>query len=606
MEKRSEKNKQHTNQLSSLARQLLNLAIKNVSQNLNQNVNCLDLLNRAIAEDPKLAEFSVYYFYLGTALSNESKYRESIYFLQRALEINTGWENVDSALTNYKIGSAYEKLNDLDRAIKCYERASLLNSSYFNKLNELKKIVDYQNNLNDLIQTADEALVIKDYHKAKDLYQEILKICDLNSTYWFNLGLSNYYLGEYHQAIKVFSKSINIDKNWSSNNILDAWHLLSLSYYFLGQRKRSLSKCDRALSIDSNYIKAREIIEAIDENNSRKQEAYNLASSGFEFLQTDNKQAISNFKKAVELDTSVSRYWYGLGVSWIESQEYARGIEAIENALCLNNKWGRIKLADAWYYLGLATEYLGNLDLAFIYYSKARSISQNKHRLAISKYEKLYLERISQGKKHNSIKNISINFNKEIDDILRIKCSSQWLEEILAEERKIDLLTGVISLLSQLENNRDCAAIVSRGFFKEEWIKESFWIDLALSLTSIIYSVGNVVNYLASNVIFKDDLTIDYRNKELANYASQLEIELRIDNLQDAIESCWSTEVEMIINYWQRCLWELLKWIEQITLDNLKQNLLKRYKKLSDRTDSMLLSAFETIKFEIDEVLRSN
>ena len=599
MEQPPEYNSDRYKNLSTIARELLALDIKNPYKN--NNVDNLDSLEQAVVTDPKLAEFSVYYFYLGTALLNKSQYQESIYFLQRALEMNKNWGNITIADANYKIGETYEKLENFSQAIKFYERASLLDSNYAKKLNLLKESVQSKKNTIELIELAAERLKTKDYQKAKKSNQKLVEIQPMNSARWFNLGLSYYHLGEYLEAIIALSKSIDINENWEDNSIADAWFLLGRCYYFMGQSDEAISKFNLTLNIEPDYIKARKAIKILTEASQRKQKATNLASSGFEFLlKNNNDRASADFEKAVELDPSISNYWLGLGIALINSQKYQSGMKAIENALCLNNQWGRIKIADAWYYRGFATEKMGNLDQAFISYSKARSLSQKTHRAAIAKYEELYLERISQGKKHNSIKDISTTLNKEIDEILTGKQSSECLEDIQLSSRRIDLLTGVISNLSQLENSRDLAGVIERGFFREQCERECFWVDLALNLTPMMSPTGNVVNYLAKNAIFQSDLTRDSQSNELERYISQLEPELKkIDNLKDAIDSRWSKEVERLINYWQRLLWELSNWIERMTLDDTKQKLLKRFKNLSWQSDNMLFSAFETIKLKV-------
>ena len=599
MEQPPEYNSDRYKDLSTIARELLALDIKNPYKN--NNFDNLELLDLAIVTDPKLAEFSVYYFYLGTALLNKSQYQESIYFLQRALEMNKNWGNITIADANYKIGETYEKLENFDLAIKFYERSSLLDSNYAKKLNLLKELVQSKKNTIELIELAAERLKTKDYQKARESYQKLVEIQPMNSDLWFDLGLSYYHLVEYLEAIIALSKSIDINKNWSDNSIADAWFLLGRCYYFMGQSDEAISKFNLTLNIEPDYIKARKAIKILTEASQRKQKATDLASSGFEFLlKNNNDRASADFEKAVELDPSISNYWLGLGIALINSQKYQSGMKAIENALCLNNQWGRIKIADAWYYRGFATEKMGNLDQAFISYSKARSLSQKTHRAAIAKYEELYLERISQGKKHNSIKDISTTLNKEIDEILTGKQSSECLEDIQLSSRRIDLLTGVISNLSQLENSRDLAGVIERGFFREQCERKCFWVDLALNLTPMMSPTGNVVNYLAKNAIFQSDLTRDSQSNELERYISQLEPELKkIDNLKDAIDSRWSKEVERLINYWQRLLWELSNWIERMTLDDTKQKLLKRFKNLSWQSDNMLFSAFETIKLKV-------
>lgn len=633
--------------LSPVTTELLNKVSQQISTG--ELHDTLDLFTQAVETDPLLLEYSVYYFYLGTVLLHKSQYDKGINILQRAIEIDRVWGNVTIADADYKIGESEEKLGNLDEAIKFYERAAQKNEKYAREVSQLKEHLQSTKETVELIENAASQLLAKNYQEALNSYQKIVEIQPKKSAIWFNLGLSYYHLGSYHEAVKALEKSIKIDDEWLELTPSDAWFMLGLTFYFMGQNKRAILKLDRALNIDSSYINARIAINILTGAARRKQEAKNLAESGFEFLfQKNTEMAIDLFEKAVELDPSVSSYWVGLGVNLIDSKEYQKAVDAIDFAICLNNQWGRTKAADAWYYRGLASENLGKLDEAFTSYSQARILSQKKHRKAIAKYEELYLERITTGKKTNyskenlPIKNLTLDEiitvkqpltwlkSTEIQDrivgeetlesilsqtgtlgdrqvskadLSTVKVPLEWIESIQIRESRIDLLISVIPLLLQVSNSREIAGIIERAVFSKQQ-QQSFWVDLALSLTPIMYPAGSLVNYNAGNAIFKD-----YQNSELRSesekYLEQLEPQFhQIDSLKNALDSRWQKEVEKVTNYWSRCLLGLSKWIEQmpkLLLDDTQSKLSKRLKKIQNESKIMLPSAYETIKINLDE-----
>jgi len=99
---------------------------------------------------------------------------------------------------------------------------------------------------------------------------------------------------------------------------------------------------------------------------------------------TAYEKAISNLKKAVDLDASYDNAYNNLGIAYVEAGKYEEAIPCLENAFQLNPD-----LHEALYYLGLAYMNKGNNFMAYSYFSRFK---MTPFYSSLSKNDKLELE----------------------------------------------------------------------------------------------------------------------------------------------------------------------------------------------------------------------
>lgn len=101
----------------------------------------------------------------------------------------------NNAVLVNKTGIAYHQMMDLDTARKYYERATKLNKSYPEALNNLGTVYYAR----------------KSYRRAISQYQKALRISPDSASIWSNLGTAEFARKKYDEAMKDYEKAIALD-----------------------------------------------------------------------------------------------------------------------------------------------------------------------------------------------------------------------------------------------------------------------------------------------------------------------------------------------------------------------------------------------------------
>jgi tetratricopeptide (TPR) repeat protein len=101
----------------------------------------------------------------------------------------------DSAVTWNKIGIAYHQLGDLNAAKKNYEKASRLDKTYADPVNNDGTVFYAQ----------------KKYRTAISRYQKALRLNPDSASFWSNLGTAYYSRGRYREMTEAYQKALDID-----------------------------------------------------------------------------------------------------------------------------------------------------------------------------------------------------------------------------------------------------------------------------------------------------------------------------------------------------------------------------------------------------------
>lgn len=302
----------------------------------------ISILEKIIGNDPN---YILAYCALGRAYVAKQDYQKAERVLLKAINLNAKWH-----LPHLYLGWTHERQNEIPQALAAYERAVKLKPDDF----------DSRAYLGYMYQRLD---------KQEAGVRELQVACQLNPhdiTMIYNLANGLHKLDQSIEAIKLLNEALEI---------LEAYELAHL-YYLLASIYLDLRKLDEAYAniqkaIELNpdiatfhnklgdiYYEKGEFEDAIRsfgqalDSDSEKSNA--LKGIGLSYLNLENWQAaVEAFKKAQELGETV---FYGLGFAYFESGDDERGIENFRNEI-LNNGPEKI---EASYYLGFAYAAIGD------------------------------------------------------------------------------------------------------------------------------------------------------------------------------------------------------------------------------------------------------
>ena len=218
----------------------LNSNYKEVKQALKRTENDLDIHNfinnNSLIENDS-GKDSVYYFDKACKFYDEGKYKESIVYYSKTIELepNNSAAYYNRGLAKKNLGQYKEAIKDYDKAIELYPNDS---AAYYNRGLAKSYLSEYEE-------------AIKDFDKAIELDPN-------DSAAYNNRGLDKANLSQYEEAIKDFDKAIELNHNYTY-----AYYNRGLAKDDLGQYKEALKDFKKALELDPNNDMARENIRNI-------------------------------------------------------------------------------------------------------------------------------------------------------------------------------------------------------------------------------------------------------------------------------------------------------------------------------------------------------
>jgi tetratricopeptide (TPR) repeat protein len=258
-------------------------------------------------------------------------------------------------------GNAYSELNQLETAIKDYNKAIELNpnyaEAYYNRGNAHRKLNQY-------------AKAIEDYSKAIEKNPEFAIAYD-------NRGVTYGILNRYEDAFKDFEKAIKLNPNYAV-----VYNNRGLVYAKLNQSERAIEDYNKATELNPNhapaynnrgnaytevnhYDKAFKDYEKAIELNPNFAVAYNNRGLAYAKL-NQSERAIEDYNKAIELNSDYAEAYYNRGNAYVKLNQYGRAIEDYDKAIKLN-----LDLADAYNNRGAAYADLNQYEQAIEDYDKA-------------------------------------------------------------------------------------------------------------------------------------------------------------------------------------------------------------------------------------------
>jgi arylsulfatase A-like enzyme/Flp pilus assembly protein TadD len=168
------------------------------------------------------------------------------------------------------------------------------------------------------------------------------------------LGIAMIDNGRFDEALDLLKRSlalVDFDP--------ETWNYLGVAYWNMGRYEEAFQAYERALSLDGNY--------AIVFNNRG---SLRLSLFLKERRPEELRQALEDFRKAVELDPKYASAWNGLGVGLLQSREIDGAIEAWKKAVELKPDFGF-----ALFNLGLALLGRGERAEALGYFLRYKELA---------------------------------------------------------------------------------------------------------------------------------------------------------------------------------------------------------------------------------------
>lgn len=256
------------------------------------------------------------------------------------------------------------------------------------RTNILKSQELYQKNLLELIaeETAQlriEAqyhLNVKNYQQAQTLYKKLVALMPDVPEIWYNLGVVNYKLQLYPDAVKAYTQVVKLDATDHK-----AWNNLGTAHFMNDEPEKATSAYQKAIQIKPDkdeawynlgyllftrqkFAEAAQVFENVIKINDKRADAwYNLgAAYMMSGIQT---KAIEVFSHTLSFGETED-IWYNLGMCYINLKQYEEALNAYQQAHRLNPT-----MIEALVNIGYIYLILKNLDKSEKYLEDAQKIS---------------------------------------------------------------------------------------------------------------------------------------------------------------------------------------------------------------------------------------
>jgi tetratricopeptide (TPR) repeat protein len=167
---------------------------------------------------------------------------------------------------------------------------------------------------------------------------------------YFNLGLANYYLKQYREAVDNYRQSIRLDPY----NAADAHYAVGLVYRDWGRADDEIQAYKQAIRLRPDFTSAYERL-------------------GARYLKSKKYvEAIELYKQLAALKPGDSSAPNSMGEAYLELSRFAEAVEAFRQAIRLKPDFGR-----AYYNLGKCFLAMGNRDAALEQYNILQNLDQD-------------------------------------------------------------------------------------------------------------------------------------------------------------------------------------------------------------------------------------
>ena len=224
-----------------------------------------------------------------------------------------------------------------------------------------------------------------DLLKALDLYAQASRIQPQVYEYWFNQGLTLFYLQRFTEAIAAYDQTLALKPDFYR-----VWYSRGCILGELGDFDAAIASLDRAIAIKPNYqeawssrglalLKLGLIGEAIDSYdqalNIEPQDAETWYYRGIALAVVEQyAEAIDSYDQALHLQPNYHEVWIDRGVVLFNLKQWSEAIESWDQALAVQPEFYL-----AWYNRGVSFENLGRREDAIASYQQAIAIKPDFH-----------------------------------------------------------------------------------------------------------------------------------------------------------------------------------------------------------------------------------
>lgn len=269
----------------------------------------------------------------------------------------------------FKRAEVYYQLDGFDEALADLNKALSIDSmkpQYYHLLadvlidyarpNDSKRAIDvlklaanrFPGRIPTLLKLSEFHLIVQQHNEALGALNKILEQDPQNAEAFFMTGRVALDMGDSTRAVNALQKSVRLDAENA-----DAWYFLGRLFYEKNN-PLCLQYFDNALRVDSNYIEARE----------------------FKGIYYKRKK---DFTKAFEIYRDmIVRYpdypnpYFDMGIIYLDQDSLNKAYSNFDLAIKTDPLFIR-----AFYYRGLVSEQLGNIDAARADYSTASKMAPN-------------------------------------------------------------------------------------------------------------------------------------------------------------------------------------------------------------------------------------
>ncbi len=167
---------------------------------------------------------------------------------------------------------------------------------------------------------------------------------------YFNIGLANYYLKQYRDAVEAYRQAIRLDPY----NAADAYYALGLVYRDWGRADDEIQAYKQAIKLRPDYASA-----------------YERLGSRY-FRSRKYSEAVEVFKQLSALKPGDATAPNNLGEAYLELSRFNEAMESFRQAIRLKPDFGR-----AFYNLGKCHLAMGNRDAALEQYNILQNLDQD-------------------------------------------------------------------------------------------------------------------------------------------------------------------------------------------------------------------------------------
>lgn len=282
----------------------------------------IDAVSQQIAQSPQEADL---YFSRAELFYINEGYDEAIQDLNKALSL-------DSTNVNYLhlLADVYLDYFQSRQALQTMKKAAAL----------------HPQNLQTQLKLSEFQLILQQYEESLKTVDGVLQLSPQNPEGYFMLGMNFKEMGDTARAINSFQQCVELDPE-----VIDAW-------IFLGQLQAgrgnnlAIQYFNSALSIEPDNV---EVLHA---------KADYLSDKG------ELEKAVEVYREMVRIDPQYEQSYFNMGLLYLDQDSIVKAYEQFDLLLGIAPLHIR-----GYYYRGLSTEFLGNLESARQDYEQALRLS---------------------------------------------------------------------------------------------------------------------------------------------------------------------------------------------------------------------------------------